>query len=85
MRAGRTRLAVGLISLAIVALELALMRAMSLRFWHHFAYMTISVALLGFGASGTAVTLLRRRLLPHAGGWICTLAMAFALTAPLGL
>ena len=30
MRAGRTRLAVGLISLAIVALELALMRAMSL-------------------------------------------------------
>ena len=85
MRAARTRLAVGLISLAIVALELSLMRAMSLRFWHHFAYMTISVALLGFGASGTAVTLLRRWILPRAGGWICALAMAFALSMPLGL
>ena len=85
MRTARTRLAVGLISLAIVALELALMRAMSLRFWHHFAYMTISVALLGFGASGTAVTLLRRWILPRANGWLCAMAMAFALSAPLGL
>ena len=59
----RTRLAVGLVSMSVLALELAMMRALSLRFWHHFAYMVISVAMLGFGASGTAITLLRRRIL----------------------
>ena len=59
----RTRLSLGLVSFAAVALELALMRALSFRFWHHFAHMTISVALLGFGASGTAISLLRTRVL----------------------
>ena len=45
----RTRLAAGLIALAVIGLELALMRALSLRFWHHFAYMVISVACWGSG------------------------------------
>ena len=78
----RTRLTVGLISLAVIGLELAAMRALSLRFWHHFAYMVISVALLGFGASGTAVTLLRRRILVNPRRWLCGLSMGFALSVP---
>ncbi|MDA3906409.1 MAG: hypothetical protein PF484_10065 [Bacteroidales bacterium] len=31
--------------------------------WYHFAYMIISVALLGFGAAGTFLTIFRQRLL----------------------
>jgi hypothetical protein len=46
-----------LISAATLAYELALMRAFSLTLWHHFAYMVISIALLGFGASGTFLAL----------------------------
>ena len=33
--------------------------------WHHFAYMIISLALLGFGASGTFLALAHRALLRH--------------------
>ncbi|HEX9764921.1 MAG TPA: hypothetical protein VGA39_06520, partial [Candidatus Acidoferrales bacterium] len=46
-----------LLSAATLAYELALMRAFSIALWHHFAYMVISVALLGFGASGTFLAL----------------------------
>ncbi len=57
-------LALLLLSAATLAYELALMRAFSIALWHHFAYMVISIALLGFGASGTFLALwpgLRRR------------------------
>jgi hypothetical protein len=83
--AGRTRLAVGLTSLAVIALELALMRTMSLRFWHHFAGMVLSVALLGFGASGTFLTLLRRRVRAGPRAWFWALSLGFALSIPLSL
>ncbi|MBI4560315.1 MAG: SAM-dependent methyltransferase [Candidatus Hydrogenedentes bacterium] len=49
-----------------IAYELALMRIFSIAQWHHFAYMVISIAMLGFGASGTALALLRSRLLIRA-------------------
>ena len=79
----QTRLAVGLLSAATIALELALMRLLSLRFWHHFAYMVISVALVGFGASGTALTLLRHRVQRRRRAWLCGTAMAFSLAVPI--
>lgn len=53
-----------LVSAATLAYELALMRAFSLVLWHHFAYMVISIALLGFGASGTFLSLWWRRSVP---------------------
>ena len=37
----------------MLADEVILVRAFSIGLWHHFAYMVISIALLGFGASGT--------------------------------
>lgn len=79
----RTRLAVGLLSFAVIGLELTLMRSLSLRFWHHFAAMVISVALLGFGASGTALVLLRGRIRGREGAWLCALALGFSLSVPL--
>ena len=38
------------------------MRALSIVQWHHFAYMIISLALLGYGASGTFIAIFKRRL-----------------------
>ena len=38
------------------------MRVLSIVQWHHFAYMIISLALLGYGASGTFIAILRRHL-----------------------
>lgn len=55
--------AVALISAAALAYELLLLRLFALAQWHHFAYMVISLALLGYGASGTFIALAQRRLL----------------------
>jgi hypothetical protein len=48
---------VALISGSALGLEILLMRLFSIAWWHHFAYMVISLALLGYGASGTFLTL----------------------------
>jgi Spermine/spermidine synthase domain len=45
--------AVFLISASVLLLQIALTRVFSFTLWYHFAYVTISVALLGYGASGT--------------------------------
>lgn len=52
-------LGVGLLSAAIIAFQLTLMQVLSIIQWSHFAYMVISVALLGFGASGTVLAIAR--------------------------
>jgi spermidine synthase len=51
--------AVGFLSFALLGYELSLMKLLAYVQWHHFAYMVISIALLGFGASGTALALFR--------------------------
>ena len=54
---------VAIISGAALANEVLLTRYFAVAHWHHFATMMISLALLGFGASGTFVTLARVWLL----------------------
>ncbi len=49
------------ISLCTLAYELILMRLFSIVQWYHFAYMVISVSLLGFAASGTLLAALNIR------------------------
>ena len=44
-------------SLACLSYELALMRIFSISLWYHFAFMVISIAMLGIAASGTALAL----------------------------
>ena len=56
---------VALVSCAALASEILLTRFFAIVHWHHFAYMMISLALLGFGASGTFLFLARRALLRH--------------------
>src|SRR5688572_13990420 len=45
--------AVFLVSASVLLMQIALTRVFSFTLWYHFAYVTISVALLGYGASGT--------------------------------
>ena len=56
---------VALLSAAALAYEVLLIRLFSIIQWHHFAYMVISLALLGFGASGTFLALTRNRIANH--------------------
>ena len=56
-------LSVALLAGSIIAYEITLVRLFSIAQWHHFAHMIISLALLGFGASGTAISLTQRRLI----------------------
>jgi len=48
---------------SVISHEIVLTRLFSITQWHHFAYMVISVALLGFGASGTLMSLCREFVL----------------------
>lgn len=50
-------MAVGMLSAAVLAYEILLMRLFAIVHWHHFAFMMISIALLGYGASGTFLML----------------------------
>ena len=56
----RLRVTIFLVSLVTIAVEIALMRELALRFWDHLAWLVISIALLGFGISGTLLVLLQR-------------------------
>jgi hypothetical protein len=57
--------ALSLLSAATLGYEILLMRLFSIIQWHHFAYMMISVALLGYGAAGAMVALAQRWLVPR--------------------
>ncbi len=52
-----TYLGVFLLSMASLSLEITLTRIFSLAQWYHFAFMAVSIALLGFGASGSFLSL----------------------------
>ncbi|HEX2123867.1 MAG TPA: SAM-dependent methyltransferase, partial [Thermoanaerobaculia bacterium] len=57
--------AVALISGAALAYEILLIRLFSIVEWHHLAFLIISLALLGYGASGTLLAVAREPLLRH--------------------
>ena len=59
--------------------EVLLTRLFSIILWHHFAYMLISVALLGYGAAGTFVAVAQRALLPRFDAAFATGAALFGV------
>ena len=73
-------LAVGLLSAATLAFEILLVRLFAIEQFYHFAYMAIGVAMLGFGASGTLVTLLRHESRLRLQGWFAPAAIATSAT-----
>ena len=77
----RPRFAIALISAAVLAYEVLLMALFSLVQWHHFAYLVVSIALLGFGVSGSLLVFGARRLETHYRGFATGQAILFALAA----
>jgi len=57
--------AIFILSATALAYEVLLVRLFSIIHWSHFAFMVISIALLGYGASGSMITVFRERLLAH--------------------
>ena len=76
-------LAIALLSAGILSYEVLLIRLLAIVQWHHFAYMVISIALLGFGASGTLLTFFGARWRGRFRTAFCVNAVAFGLLAPL--
>lgn len=72
-----------LISVVVIALQLVLMRAISVSHYYHFTYMVISTALLGFGASGTILALYYDRLKHNFPFWNLLFLFLFLLSIPL--
>src|SRR5437588_8123763 len=56
-----TKIAIFLITLSGLILEVGLTRIYSASIWYHFAFVAISVALLGWGLGGFTVHLLKQR------------------------
>jgi spermidine synthase len=75
-------IALATISAAILAYEVLLTRLFAIAQWHHFAFLAISIALLGFGVSGVALALWRRSVESRLDVVFSASAMAFALTSP---
>ena len=71
------------ISAGVLAFEVSAMRMLLVAGYHHFAFMVISIALLGFGASGTALCLTRRWVLRRPGPVLLGLTAAAAISMPI--
>ena len=83
-RPGPPLVAIAMLSAAALGYEILLMRLFSVIQWHHFAYMMISVALLGYGAAGTLVALARQALLARYAAVFVGAAAAFGVLAVAG-
>jgi hypothetical protein len=72
---------VALVSGAALLAEIAFTRIFSIALWHHFAYLVVGLALLGFGAAGARMTARGGALLPRDGPLEVALARRARLAA----
>jgi spermidine synthase len=74
-------LSIALLSASALGYEILLMRLFSIIQWHHFAYMIIALALLGYGISGTLLSTIQPTIERHYR-WLYPLSLLlFALSA----
>ena len=85
MRPGYLSIAMFLLSAALIAYQVAIIQLLSLMQWYHYASMIISVALLGFGAAGSLLSLKREWLLTHADKLLPMLLIGCAFTMVLAV
>lgn len=74
-------LSLAVISAGLLAYEVLLVRLFAIVQWHHFAFMAISIALLGFGISGALLSLFQKWLLPRFAATFVVCAATFAISA----
>ena len=72
-------LVIFLSSFSTLAYEIVLTRVFSISLWYHFAFMMVSIAMLGLGASGTMLTLFPRLRHPtHLGSYGLALGVSIS-------
>src|SRR5215213_2130872 len=77
---------ISLVTLSTLMLELALTRLFSATMYYHFAFMSISLALFGSGASGVFIFIIQRKLAPaRTGQWLSLSSMLFGLSTVFAL
>lgn len=76
-------LSIGLLSASLLAYEICLMHLFAIIQYHHFAYMIISLALLGYGSSGTFLAIFRERLRGRYAEYYVSCVVLFSSTALL--
>ncbi len=76
----RKHLAIALVSAAIMLLQISVTRVLSVLLWYHFAFFSISLAMLGVGVPGVWLALRRRR--PRR---LAAALLSAAVLVPLGL
>ena len=74
-------IAIFVLSAAALAYEVLLVRLFSVIQWHHFAFMVISIALLGYGASGSLITVFQRTLVARYHGMFPLNAALFGVSS----
>lgn len=75
-----------LISLSVLMLELSLTRLFSATMYYHFAFMAISLALFGSGASGVFIYLVQNKLPQEkTGNWLSIAAIIYSICVVLAL
>lgn len=80
---GWSLLSLFLLSAVIISIQLVLMRSLSLLRYHHFSYLVISTALLGFGASGTFLTFFYQPLVKNILYWISVFFLCLVISIPV--
>ncbi len=74
-------ISVAILSASALGYEILLMRLFSIIQWHHFAYMIIALALLGYGISGSLLSSVQPRIARHYR-WLFPLSLLlFAITS----
>ena len=73
-------LGLSLLSAATLIVEIALSRIFSVAQWYHFAFMTVSLALLGFGASGSFLSIFQARMKSNLNRMLVVSSSLFWLT-----
>ena len=74
-------IAIAFFSAAALSYEILLIRLFSIIQWHHFAFMIISLSLLGYGASGMFLSIAGDRLRPRFPAVFMMNGLLFAISS----
>ncbi len=80
MPARKIFIAIFLCSFSTLAFEITLTRIFSISLWYHFAFMVISIAMLGIGSSGTLLAIFPRlKQISHTGIYALLLGISLSI------